>query len=472
MRVLKDLRAWSLCAVAAAASAGREYVPGMWGRSVYRAREGQQLHGVGMVNEESVYLATRSGISGIHEGMLTPLLEVSDGEITAFHLCHHRSSIFYEVLAGEGGGLSIFEYSLVARTKNHVKDFQDIARATSLACLDKMLLRASPSSLLSISLQQDGASTVLREFGHDGGSYDAMVSLTVGYAPDVYTKAEVYTLVPRNRTVLRLRLSSDAVGRPTLQSSEVVLRGGDGADGAGGSLLEPSQVLWMRDRIVIGDGCSIREYRGGLLKTLFGSPAECAEDATQSAVEPMPWASRISRLTALAGASDGTATSAIAALTATGEVVSVAGTSGSLQKTCGAFAKQDSCTSHTGCGWAEGDVSGERLCFDCYDLRRWAKGKDECSLEGTTQAGTRYHLAGCGCLPPHDPEDDGGFEGIHHEGIWICLVILSLVAAAAGCLWLYRAHRRAVALRELYGADLMDNAEFHTFTDVEDASRS
>ena len=33
----------------------------------------------------------------------------------AFHMCHHRSSLFYEVLSKDGGVLTIYEYSLLAK---------------------------------------------------------------------------------------------------------------------------------------------------------------------------------------------------------------------------------------------------------------------------------------------------------------------------------------------------------------------
>ena len=36
-------------------------------------------------------------------------------ELTAFHMCHHRSSFFYETLAKDGGVLTIYEYSLLAK---------------------------------------------------------------------------------------------------------------------------------------------------------------------------------------------------------------------------------------------------------------------------------------------------------------------------------------------------------------------
>ena len=36
-------------------------------------------------------------------------------ELTAFHLCHHRSSIFYETLSKDGGVLTVHEYSLLAK---------------------------------------------------------------------------------------------------------------------------------------------------------------------------------------------------------------------------------------------------------------------------------------------------------------------------------------------------------------------
>ena len=89
-----------------------------------------------------MYFATKSGVSMLHEGLLTPAVERHDAatwqhtlpslsrkrlmqwkrsllasaqELVAFHMCHHRSSIFYEVLSKDGGVLTIYEYSLLVK---------------------------------------------------------------------------------------------------------------------------------------------------------------------------------------------------------------------------------------------------------------------------------------------------------------------------------------------------------------------
>ena len=152
----------------------REYLP-TWSSSFYRPRD-VELKNIGLVNVltsdtlgmlshlsvfswmsevETVFFATHSGVSTLHDGLLTPAVEVRDAEprqkkscshdykhfaggfqvfpilvsffqsqelehlpskeLTAFHMCHHRSSFFYETLAKDGGILTIYEYSLLAK---------------------------------------------------------------------------------------------------------------------------------------------------------------------------------------------------------------------------------------------------------------------------------------------------------------------------------------------------------------------
>lgn len=62
-----------------------------------------------------MFFASGHGVSTLHEGLLTPVIELRDVELTAFAMCHHRGSLFYETLSKEGGLLTIFEYSLLAR---------------------------------------------------------------------------------------------------------------------------------------------------------------------------------------------------------------------------------------------------------------------------------------------------------------------------------------------------------------------
>mmetsp|Transcript_76945 Transcript_76945/g.213822 ORF Transcript_76945/g.213822 Transcript_76945/m.213822 type:complete len:486 (-) Transcript_76945:273-1730(-) len=479
MRRFLDVRGFRLCASVTVASVffasaepTRDYAAGLWSTAFYRpVQEAAQLRGVGLVNDETAFFATRSGISGLHDGVPAPLLEVADGDIVSFHLCHHRNSIFYEVLLHEGAKLSIFEYSLIARSKVHVRDFQDIAPSSSLACVDRLLLRASPASMLSISLQ-GGPLSVLREFHSDiSGASDAITSLTVSYAADVYSRAEILGVVPHNRSVVRFRLAADVVGRPVVTGLEMLLPGGDGSDGPlkTATVHEPSQVLWTRDRVILADGCALREVRAGNVRTILGIPVACVEPAAEL-LEPVPWASRISRLQGLAGAADGTSLGTVLAFTGAQVVHVSEGTDRSTAEHCAANAHEAACVAQHACGWAEGDGSDQHLCLDCVGLQHWADGQ-ACAFESAPRAGTRYGLAACGCLPPQPGPEPGpitpapGAGGHHHEGIWAFLVFLTLLVGLVVAFMMYRAHRRAAAMRELYGADTIDTAEFHTFTD-------
>jgi len=454
----------------------REYAPGSWSQSVYDSRipEAHHIAGVGLVNDEEIYFGGRSpaGIFAVHRSELTQI-EAVEGEITTFHLCHHRSSIFYEVLSPEGGDHSIFEYSLISRSKKRVRTFQDRPSATSLACLDRYLLRTSAENLLMIPLMEQVGGEVLEEF-HAG---DAIASLSVRYAADVFTRAEVFGVVPTNRSVIRLRFTTNTFNQPRISKLETVLSGGDGNDGVlkSATVKEPHHVLCMKDdQVIIVDGCSVRQLQGDHVRTLLGTPGEC-ETPAEEHVEPVPWSSRISRPLALAGAADGTASGAMLLLTGAQVIsMSAAGDSGAAgsdpeEAACATHQSEGSCVSHRdhGCGWTEGDAPGEKLCLSCTALQHWAWGH-ACDWEGTTHAGTRYALAGCGCVAPEPEPDPDDPNGIHHRGIWILLVIITIATCIGGLLVVYRAHRRAAIARELYGGhygECIDTAEFHTFTD-------
>mmetsp|Transcript_137488 Transcript_137488/g.293842 ORF Transcript_137488/g.293842 Transcript_137488/m.293842 type:complete len:485 (-) Transcript_137488:188-1642(-) len=445
----------------------RDYAPDAQSSTFYRPHEVQIEH-VGLVNEGAAYFATRRGVSLLRDGLLTPVLEVVDADLTAFHLCHHRGSIFYEVLAREGGTLSIFEYSLAARQKVMVREFQDAtAPATSLACVDQLLLRASPANLLALHLPS-GAESVLRKF-YDSASLDAFASLAVSYAADVITRSEVYAVVPQNHSLLRLRLTDEG-GLVAIASTEPLLLGGDGSDGdlAAATAHQPLQVLWARGKVLFVDGCSLREIHDGQVRTLLGVPTECMETGNET-LEPVSWTSRLSRPMALAASADGTAGLEVLLLTGA-EVIRVA----QHANVCTARLTDDSCLADPGCAWAEGPGPDHHLCFDCEGLERWAnslrQGVEACSLELAPRAGTRYSLTGCGCAPPPpapepapgpDPQSDS--EGAVTAG-QVILVAFVIVAALIIAVLLYRASRRAAVMRELYG---VDTAEFHTFTDEE-----
>ncbi|CAE8655900.1 unnamed protein product, partial [Polarella glacialis] len=224
-----------------------------------------------------------------------------------------------EILAKDGGVLTIYEYSLSARESVKIRVFQETVPATSLACVDQLLLRASPANLIAISLQQGGFghTSVLQKFRDPEGA-DALGSLSVGFAADVPSQAQLFAVAPRNRSVLRLHLVEDeTTGGLHLGGSELLVAGGDGGDGplSEASALEPRQVLWNHGKVIFSDGCSVRQIDGGLVTTLLGAPAECVEPGNET-LAPVPWATRISAPAALAAEAEGTAGAAVLVLTA------------------------------------------------------------------------------------------------------------------------------------------------------------
>lgn len=470
MRRPRVLSALTFCVavihLGSGSSLSRDYVPSAWSSTFYRPEQ-VRIEGVGIVNQDVVFFQTRWGVSALHEGFLTPVLEAPHGdEITAFHLCHHRSSFFYEVRAHEGGTLSIFEYSLISSDhKPHkVGEFQDTVEATALACVDHLLLRASPASLLSLHLQTDAVS-VLRK--HDASDVsDAIASLAVGYAADVASRAKIFAAVPRNRTVVRLHLTAD--GSALLDDSEVVISGGDGLDGPVGEATarEPSHVLWARGKVLFVDGCSLREVRKQRVRTLLGAPELCPEAANET-VEPVPWASRLSRPLAVAGSAESTARASVLLLTR-GQVVEVE----HREDACSEAAADAECSARkNGCGWAEGAEPDQHVCFECARVEEWATRQrpavEACSLELAPRVGTRYSLTGCGCMAPPPapaPAPPAPSDEDSRNAVQAVLAVLLLLVATVAAVLLYRGYRRAAVMHELYG---VDTAEFHTFNDEE-----
>eukprot|EP00930_Biecheleria_cincta_P057653 TRINITY_DN43551_c0_g1_i1.p1 TRINITY_DN43551_c0_g1~~TRINITY_DN43551_c0_g1_i1.p1 ORF type:complete len:474 (-),score=83.86 TRINITY_DN43551_c0_g1_i1:21-1271(-) len=414
-----------------------------------------------MVNSHSVFFATKHRVSTLHEGLLTPVIEVHDAEITAFHLCHHRSSLFYETLSHEGGVLTIYEYSLSARESVKVRAFQETVPATALACVDQLLLRASPASLLAVDIQNGLAHTsVLQKFTDPEGA-DSLASLAVGFAADVISQAQVYAVAPGNRSLLRLHLQEDSTGLLRLASTEQLLGPGSGADGplSEASALAPQQVAWDHGKVVFVDGCSIRQAWEGRAFTLLGTPGACSEPGNET-LQPAVWDSKLSRLLALASEAEATQGGAVLALSAA-QVIHVSDRS---DDACSAHSSvgEAACLSANGCAWAKGQEPDQLQCFSCSALQEWAAAHrpalEACSLESSPRTATRYNLEGCGCAPPApEPANGGGAAG----GIQAFLSVLTILVLVVVAVYMYRARRRA-NLRELYG---VDTAEFPTFTD-------
>mmetsp|Transcript_72404 Transcript_72404/g.183217 ORF Transcript_72404/g.183217 Transcript_72404/m.183217 type:complete len:474 (-) Transcript_72404:173-1594(-) len=447
------------------ASGQREYAQGSWSEAFFRPRE-VKIDSVGMVNEETAYVATRSGIKALQEGHLTPLVEVIDEEIKAFHLCHHRHSIFYEVLSRDGGALSVYEYSLSVREKSLVTQFQDEMPATALACVDEWLLRTSPEHFRALHVAT-GTASELRRFRQEPEPSDAVSSLSVAYAADVVDRAEVFAAVPGNGTIVRIHLQHDGEHRLTERVSEVALHAGDGSDGISSSAHAPEHVLWSRGELLFTDGCSLRSLApdSGRVRTLLGrapGAADCHHPANET-LEPAPWATRLSRPRALAAADEGTGHTSVLLLTEA-QVILVS----DQPNTCATSSANDDeshCSAENShCGWAEGADPEQRLCFECGELERWAAKlqppADPCSLELAPRVGTRYQLVGCGCVPP-PPISGGGDDAGTIQAILAVLLVITVLVC--GVMWKRRS-RRAAALQELYG---IDTVEFHTFKDNE-----
>lgn len=445
---------------ATAASPHREFALQSQSSVFYHPRQ-VEVRAVGLVNEAAVYFETSIGFSAFHrEGLLTSVVEVEDAHIKAFHMCHHRNSIFYEVLAREGGGLTIFEYNLATRSRVIVSEFQDAAPAASLACVDQMLLRTSASNFMAISLLTHETPPVIIQAFHSPQGTDMMTSLAVGFAADVISKAHVYAAVPGNSTVLQMRLTVEADG--TLHAStKTLLEAGRGDDGPleHANVRQPGVLAWGQGRLLFTDGCSVREVSDAAVWTLLGSPSTPCMPPSNETLEPVPWASRLSELVGLAVPADGTA-SGIALAVTRAQVVRL----DAKEDVCASVDAGD-CSSHSNhCGLAESP--GGSRCMACSGMERWASTQyppiELCALHGSSRAGVHYHLLGCGCHPSQ--ELDSGDPGAEEEvPLGLQFVVGSLlVAGFALALLLYRASRRAAVARELEG---VDSVVFHTFID-------
>jgi len=375
-----------------ASSELREYVTDSRSLTFFKPHQAH-VTGVGLVNDERVFLSTTTSVSELHRGLTTPVVEVPDGRIVAFHVCQHRSSIIYEVLALEGGILTLSEYSWVARRSVHVREFKDTMPATSLACLDDMVLRASASSLTAVSLQ-GGQVNVLYDY-EGTEDPDVITSVSIGYAADVFTRALIYGIAPRGCKLFRLHLT-DTLGQLHVRR-QVVLEKGEGRDGqiSTASAHALQHILWTRDRVLFTDGCALRVMYGSYVRTLLGIPTSCVSHRNET-LEPVPWASRLSRLQGLAAPADATLAVSVLVLT-DAEVVQIVQT----RSTCREIVDETACTLQQGCAWSEGAENGQALCFDCDSLVKWANAQkprlDHCRLQEKPRRGTRYRLTGCGC---------------------------------------------------------------------------
>lgn len=245
-----------------------------------------------------------------------------------------------------------------------------------------------------------------------------------------------------------------------------MLHGGAGSDGAldTASMYDPLFVTSVHDTILFADGCALRQISDGRVRTLLGEPAECVAPQNET-LEPVPWASRLSKPEALAGAAEETLDGTVLALTGS-EVLRVR----QGEDECERHADAEECSAQPGCGWAEGVRPHERRCFGCDNLHEWAAGlataMDPCLLETSPRGSTSYRLESCGCVAPQpapSPEPDSGDD----TGLTVLQVIFggSVIIAACCCMLMFRrASRREAAMRELYG---VDTAEFHIFTDDE-----
>jgi len=453
-----------------AGAALREYALGAQSMSFYRPHQ-LQITGVGLINEETAYFSTRGGVSELQQGHLKRLpVEVGDAEISAFHLCHHRSSFFFEVRARDGSTVTIFEHSLLFEKQLQVWHQEDASPATSLACVDKLLLRASSSNLLAIDVesaesdQEPAAVSVLFEYDPLHGDANVITSLATGYAADVYERAQVYALVPHNRTLLMLHLETDHEAGKVVAETEPLLSGGDGSDGPVGeaSTLEPLHLASVHDAVLFVDGCSLRQISHGHVRTLLGTPTDCSAPHNET-LEPVPWASRLSKPEALAGSAEETLHGTTLMLTGA-DVIGVS----QREDECGRHANLEDCSAELGCAWAEGARAGEQLCFGCDGLHQWAAAQatatDPCLLELSPRASTTYSLAGCGCIMPTTAPDPNSEDGAGLTALQIILGGSVIIAAACCVLMFKRASRRQAVMCELYGPD---SCEFHVFTDEE-----
>jgi len=433
----------SHCAHGRTSSPSREYTSDLRSDLFFRPRQ-VKIEGLGLVNELQVYTTTSQKVMQMIQPPPTvtfsPVDSVHDSEtMTASVLCHHRSSIFFEVRSSDHGQVTIYELDILHDKQHHVvRELQDVEAAIALACVDSHLLRLSYSDFMFIDLKEKTYSVLMSYQGPSDSNF--ISSISVRYAADQLNQAEVYAVFPRNRSIGRMKLTRENHEPPQL-GGVTVLNGGSGSDGvlAKASVREPHSVLATHSEVFFADGCSVRIIRNGVVRTLLGDPgvSECVPSQEES-LELAPWASKIARPSKIAGAADGTA-HPVALLLTEGEHAPGydGGSPNSIfrlvltDSPCAHFTDEKQCLANR-CAWAEGRLSSQRLCFDCQNLHDWAAAEakksgnffDGCSLQFKRRAGTRYSLTGCGCRSRPDSGDGGGGGGFW-QAFWLLLALIA-----------------------------------------------
>jgi len=284
-------------------------------------------------------------------------------------------------------------------------------------------------------------------------------SLAVAFAADVVQHAQIFAVVPRNRTVVKLHLQEDTGGALHLTAAEELLAAGEGADGpvAAASVSQPSQVAWLHGKLLVVDGCSLRQVEEGRVTTLLGSPTDCVETGNET-LSPAFWLSKITQPLGLAVESEATTGNTVLVLTRA-QVIQVTQQEDNM---C-AESSHDACVKAAGpCGWVEGEQSQHR-CFSCPSVHTWAESQrpplDPCGLQSVPGL-VSFDLAPCGCsLPPETtpaPDEDVGVAGFVRV-----VVVLGIFVGVFFYLWRQRQRRR---LQDMYGV-APDTVQFHTFND-------
>lgn len=438
-----------------------------------------QIEAVGLVNEDIAYFATKEAVFRYHrndphhKGFVHKIYHLMDhesgcdgDEIGAFQLCHHRNSFFYETKSKDGGQVKLCEYFLQAEKTQKVWEHEDALPATSLACVDDFLLRASPEELTAhhLVVKEEEEKKVSKLFSFTApDSPDVLTSLAVGHASDTLEHALVFAAAPHNHSIVRLHLAGS---EQLVAHTEPLPLPGEAAT------FSPGRLEWVNGGLGFSDGCSVRwlTWTEPLphelhVRTLLA--ADCVPPANET-LQPVPWGSQLS---VPAGTNHGTLGIASSSHTLDHDVLVLTGAqvlrTSWNEDGCDGHNEEAACVKGESCGWAEGHEHGEQLCLSCKALHEWATSQQSielCSFHGASRAGTRYSLEGCGCqevVPTASPpSEDGPALGAGQ----VLLVIIVVFAALVVAVLLYRAFRRAATMRELYG---VDEAEFYTFTDEE-----
>mmetsp|Transcript_45895 Transcript_45895/g.106699 ORF Transcript_45895/g.106699 Transcript_45895/m.106699 type:complete len:517 (+) Transcript_45895:64-1614(+) len=413
-----------------------------------------KIDDLGLVNDAHVYLSTQQKILEMVQLPPTPAFQsvpqvTGSDTITASFLCHHRSSIFYEVdNAGQG---SIFELDILHKQEPHriLEIPVDREPGFALACVDGSLLRLSKADFMVIDLSS-GQFTVLLAYG---GLSDPnfIASLSVRYAADRVDQAEIYTVFPRNKTIARLKLQLGNPSDTPHLGGVNLLAGGNGADGvlAKASVREPHSILSSHGQVFFTDGCAVRVVQRGVVKTLLGDPSvsDCVASHDES-LELAPWSSTLARPAKLAGSSAATAHPVVLLLTEAeqpppGHDYGPSSPNSIIrldlvESACASFSDEKQCIVN-GCAWAEGRINSQRLCFECDYMRQWAAAEsrrlsshfDGCSLQVKRRAGTRYALSSCGCH--HSPNSGGSSGGGFWQAFWLFIGLIGASAAIVLC---------------------------------------